>query len=146
MIDYIKNIAENSIFTGVTNICSILGFILTIIVAIKTSKINNILKYNDTIVTYNKERKSFKNIFEGHRKSIDEDGVKSNGILKDILKDVEEYSSKFEDILKYKEKILIYRFKNILKKEVDEVDFNKVSNYLAILTGRLSKKGDVKNG
>ena len=45
--------------------------------------------------TSNKERKSYQNVFEGHRQSIIEDEIKTDKILKDILKTVEAYRLNF---------------------------------------------------
>ena len=119
---------------------------MTLIVTIKTTKIAKILKYNQVTDTYNKERTAFQKAFEGHRSSIVEDGIKTDKILKDILKQVEAYRTKFNDILPLKERIALNSFVKILKKPAEEVDFNSVCNYLATLSGRLSKKEDKKNG
>jgi len=40
----------------------------------------------------------------------------------------------------------LFCFSQLLKKESDKVDYNKVSNYLAAISGRLSKKEDTRNG
>lgn len=150
MLDYLKASLEflgtNSIVLGICSLCAIVGFILTIFTLIRTVKISKILSYNSVTQTYNKERTAFAKTFEGHRKSIVEDDLKTNAILKEILKHVESYHVKFREILSFGEKILIWRFKMILQKEANDVDFNKVCNYLAKLSGRLSKKGDIKNG
>ena len=96
--------------------------------------------------SYNKERTAFQKAFEGHRSSIIEDEIKTDKILKDILKQVEAYRTKFNDILPLKERMALNSFVKILKKPAEEVDFNSVCNYLATLSGRLSKKEDKKNG
>ena len=77
---------------------------------------------------------------------VTEDGLKSQKLLKDILKNVEEYSVKFHEILSMKDKVTLFFFKRILMKEYEKVNWNKVSNYLATLSGRLSKKEEPKNG
>lgn len=119
---------------------------MTLIVTIKTTKIAKILKYNHITDTYNRERMGFQKAFEGHRSSIIEDDIKTDKILKDILKQVEAYRTKFNDILSIKERLALNSFVKILKKSAKEVDFNSVCNYLATLSGRLSKKEDKKNG
>ena len=139
-------LGTNEIIMGISSLCGIVGFILTILVSIRTSKINKILKYNQTTEQYNKERLRFQRAFEGHRKSIVEDNIKTEKIIKDILKNVEEYRIKFDFILSLKTKITLYLFIFILKKDYKKVDFNKVCNYLAILSGRLSKKEEKING
>lgn len=145
-MDLLKEIATNEIIQGVSTSIGIIGFILTIFVSVKTKKISKILKYNDVISTYNSERTAYQNTFEGHRKSIIDDNIKTNVILKDILKNVEGYRVKFYEILSLREKIDLHLFKKLLKKEANDVDFNKVCNYLAALSGRLSKKENKKNG
>jgi hypothetical protein len=137
---------SNEIVLGVATLCGIAGFVLTIIVTIRTAKISKILRYNQVTSQYNKERTGFQKTFEGHRKSIIEDGLQSDKLLKDILKNVEAYRSKFQEILSLKDRFTLFMFVRLLKKESNKVNFNSVCNYLAILSGRLSKKEDKKNG
>ena len=146
MLDFLKFFGTNEIILGVCSLLGISGFVMTLIVTIKTTKIAKILKYNQVTDTYNKERTAFQKAFEGHRSSIVEDGIKTDKILKDILKQVEAYRTKFNDILPLRERIALNSFVKILKKPAEEVDFNSVCNYLATLSGRLSKKEDKKNG
>lgn len=145
IFDLLKKIATNEIVQGFSTSIGIIGFILTIFVSVKTKKISKILKYNDVISTYNSERIGYQNTFEGHRKSIIDDNIKTNVILKDILKNVESYRVKFYEILSLREKISLYFFKILLKRDAKDVDFNKVCNYLSILSGRLSKKENIRN-
>lgn len=146
MLDFLSFLGTNEIILGVCSLLGITGFIMTLIVTIKTTKIAKILKYNQVTDTYNKERTAFQKAFEGHRSSIIEDEIKTDKILKDILKQVEAYRTKFNDILPLKERMALNSFVKILKKPAEEVDFNSVCNYLATLSGRLSKKEDKKNG
>lgn len=146
LLELFISFGTNQIVQSVSSICGIIGFALTILVTIRTSKISKILKYNATTSQYNKERTAFQKAFEGHRDSITMDGVRSEKLLKDILKNVEEYHVKFSDILPARDKLVIFFFKRILMKEPQKVNWNTVSNYLAILSGRLSKKEEPKNG
>lgn len=146
LIDFFELLGTNPIVLGVCSLLGIIGFLLTVFVAIRTSKISKILKYNRVTEAFNKERLSFQKTFEGHRKSIIEDDIKTDKILKDILKNVEAYRVKFNDILPISERIKLFFFIRLLKKKADKVDFNSVCNYLATFSGRLSKKGDRKNG
>ena len=88
MLDFLKFFGTNEIILGVCSLLGIAGFIMTLIVTIKTTKIAKILKYNQVTDTYNKERTAFQKAFEGHRSSIIEDEIKTDKILKDILKQV----------------------------------------------------------
>lgn len=146
LLELFISFGSNRIVQSVSSICGIVGFALTILVTIRTSKISKILKYNATTSQYNKERTAFQKAFEGHRDSITMDGVRSEKLLKDILKNVEEYHVKFSDILPVRDRLVIFLFKRILMKEPQNVNWNTVSNYLAILSGRLSKKEELKNG
>jgi len=59
---------------------------------------------------------------------------------------VEAYRAKFSEILSWREKIRLAMFIKQLKKEPNQADYNLICNYLASISGRLSKKGDMKNG
>ena len=79
-------LGTNSIALGIASLCGIIGFVLTIFVAIRTSHINKLLKYNETVSEYNKKKQGFQRTFDGHRISILEDENKTDRLLKDILK------------------------------------------------------------
>ena len=139
-------LGTNQYILGVASLCGIVSFILTVIVTIRTAKISKILKHNEITSRYNKERTGFQKAFEGHRKSITVDGLRSKQLLTDILKNVEAYRAEFSEILSWHEKVRLTMFIKQLKKKPEQADFNSISNYLASISGRLSKKGDMKNG
>lgn len=143
---FLSFLGTNPYALGISSLCGIISLVLTIIVTIKTSKISKILRHNEIISRYNKERIGFQNTFEGHRKSITVDGLRSKQLLTDILKNVEAYRTKFSEILSWHEKIRLALFIRQLKKQPEQADYNLISNYLASISGRLSKKGDMKNG
>ena len=146
MIDFLKLLGINPVILGVVSICSILGFILTVVVTIRTAKISRILQFNDAANEYNKERQAFQKAFDGHRSSILEDNNKSDKLLKDILALVESYDLKFHKLLSARERFVLWRFKKTLMGKSEKVDFNSVCNYLAKLSGRLSKKEENRHG
>ena len=146
ILDFLRFMGTNTIALGIASICGIIGFILTLIVTIRTSNISKVLKHNAITSTYNRERKAFQNAFDGHRASILEDDMKTDRHLKAVLANVESYYAEFHSILSVREKIILWRFKKVLKKEAKQVNFNTVCNYLALLSGRLSKKEVKKNG
>lgn len=146
MIDFLNLLGTNPVILGVVTICSILGFILTVVVTVRTAKISRILQFNDAANEYNKERQAFQKAFDGHRSSILEDDNKTDKLLKDILALVESYDSKFHKLLSVREKYILWRFKKILMGKSNKVDFNSVCNYLAKLSGRLSKKEENRHG
>lgn len=139
-------LATNEVIIATASICGIAGFLLAIIVSIRTARIGRILKYNQTATQYNKERKSYQNVFEGHRASIFEDGLRSDKLLNDILRNVEAYQSEFHEILSFREKITLFMLKHSLKKKSDSTNYNAIANHLATLSGRLSKKEEQRNG
>ena len=146
VVRFLGFLGKNEIVLGVCSLLSIIGFVLTLFVTFKTSKIAKVLKYNQVTDVYNKERKSYQKTFEGQRRSIIEDGIKTDKILKDILKNIEAYRLMFNDILLLRERRSLLKFIKILKKPANEVEFNEVCKYLATLSGRLSKREDKKNG
>ena len=144
--DILKFFGTNEVVLGIASLVGIIGFVLTIIVSFRTAKISRILKYNQVTSQYNRERLGFQRAFIGHRNSIVEDNIRTDKLLKDILQNVEEYRSKFKEILPLWEKITLFMFVQLLKKESKKVNYNTVCNYLAILSGRLAKKEDTRNG
>ena len=149
LLQFIENsirfFATNEIVLGIASIVGIAGFVLTIIVTLQTAKIKKILQFNQVTEQYNKERTAYQKTFEGHLKSIMEDNIKSDKILKEILKHVEGYRVKFDPLLSYREKKELLSFIEILKKQAGDVDWNHICNHLSTLSGRLTKKGDKKN-
>lgn len=137
---------SNEVVLGIASICGIAGFILTVIVSIRTAKIGKILKYNQIASQYNRDRKAYQNVFEGHQASIFEDNIRSDKLLKTILKDVEAYQFQFHEILSVRERVTLLLLKHFLKKESKCANYNTIGNYLAFLAGRLSKKEEKKNG
>ena len=144
----LRFLGTDPIVLGIATISGIVGFILTIVVAIKTANINKVLKYNRITEQYNDDRMSFQRSFDGYKTTIIVDKLKTENLLKDILTKVESYRANFDEIISIREKITLNLFIRILKKdfnEIDESDWNKICNYLAKLSGRLTKKEEQKN-
>ncbi len=144
----LRFLGTDPIVLGIATISGIVGFILTIVVAIKTANINKVLKYNRITEQYNDDRMSFQRSFDGYKTTIIVDKLKTENLLKDILTKVESYRANFDEIISVREKITLNLFIRILKKdfnEIDESDWNKICNYLAKLSGRLTKKEEQKN-
>ena len=145
IIDILCFLGTNKLVLGICSLFGIISFCLTIFITYRTNKITKILHYNRITETYNKEHLAYLKTFEGHITSIIDDGINTNKILKGILRDIISYKTKFDVILTLREKYELYKFKKLLQKKAERVDFNEICNHLAILTGRLSKKGDKKN-
>ena len=146
ILKFLTFMGTNEVILGISSIVGIVGFVLTIIVSIRTEKIAKILKYNQITSQYNKERAGYKKAFQGHMESIMNDGIQTDAILKSILQNVEEYRLKYGEILSIKEKITLFFFVRQLKKKASDADFNKINNYLAKLSGRLAKKEEIRHG
>lgn len=141
-------LGTDPIVLGIATVCGIIGFVLTIFVTIKTAKINKVLKYNKVTEQYNDDRKSYQRCFDGYKTTIIEDDLKTEKILKDLLSKVEAYLANFNEIISLREKFTLNIFIRVLKKDYNELtdsDWNTICNYLAKLSGRLSKKEDQKN-
>ena len=146
ILRFLQFMGTNSVILGIASISGIAGFCITIIVALRTVRINKILQFNEVASAYNKTRRAFQKTFDGHRTSILEDNNRTDVLLKDILKQVESYDAQFHELLSLKERIVLWRFKRILRKRYDKVSFIAVCNHLAELSGRLSKHEEKKNG
>lgn len=144
--DILSFLGTNKIVLGICSLLGIIGFCITTFIALRTRRIERVLRYNSIMDQYNKDRGAFQKTFEGHIASILDDKIFSDRILKNILRNVEAYRTKFKDILSFSEKIELYRFCRLLRKRSADVDPNEVCNYLATMSGHLSKKGDKKNG
>ena len=64
IIDMLKFFGKNEVILGIVSLTGIIGFVLTIFVSIRTSKISKILKHNQLTSQYNKERLAFQRTFE----------------------------------------------------------------------------------
>lgn len=146
MMKVLKFLGTNEIVLGICSLIGIVSFCMTLYVSIKTANIAKILRYNQITDKYNSERKAFLRTFEGHKASILEDGIRSEKILKDILKHVEAYRLKFSEILTWREKLTLSIFVWVLKRPADKVNFNTVCNHLSLLSGRLLKEEERRNG
>lgn len=146
LTNFLTIMGSNVLILGIASCCGIAGFVLTIIVSIRTHNISKILKQNQIAAQYNVERLEYRNLFTGHKQSILEDGIWSDKLLKDILQDIQGYQSKFDSILTFKDRIMLFCFKHHLQKKSNDVDRNKICNYLATLSGKLEKTGDIKHG
>ena len=146
IFDILSFLGTNKIVLGIVSLLGILSFCLTTFIALRTRKIEKVLRYNSVMDLYNKERVAFQKTFEGHVASIIDDKIFSDKILKNILRNVEAYRTKFNGIFSFRENFELYRFCRLLRKRSADVDANEVCNYLVTLSGRLSKKGDKKNG
>ena len=145
IIDTLNFFGTNETILGIVSIVGIVGFILTVIVTVKTGAISKILKYNQVTDNYNENREGYLRAFEGHRKSITELNDKSEKLLKTILAQVESYRVNFGEIISRSEMKTLNNFIGLLEQEANAVDWNEVCNYLAKLSGRLSKKEEKKN-
>ena len=100
IIDMLKFFGENEVILGIVSLTGIIGFVLTIFVSIRTSKISKILKHNQLTSQYNKERLAFQRTFEGHRNSIIVDGLRLLNLVQSQFPSADAF---IDDFLKVKE-------------------------------------------
>lgn len=130
----------NEFILGIATLAGLLGFVLTLSVAIRTSKISRILRRNTLIQDYNKNRNTYAKVFTGHRDSILRDGLRTDLLWNDILKTVVEYKAKYSKLPSTGERINLWRLYNLLNKKCTDTNFLKVAKKLSILAGYLQKK------
>ena len=134
----------NEFILGLATITGLLGFVLTVFVTIKTTRISKILKRNLLIQDYNRHRSAYAKMFIGHRDSILKDGLRTELLWTDILKTVVEYNTRYSQLSSIRERLFLWRLLHLLKKKNSDANFTKVATRLAILAGYLQKK-EVKN-
>lgn len=120
-----------------------MGFSLTIYLTIKTKNIDKQLKHRDLVRKYNSERKGLVKKFTAHRKLILQSKFQTRETVSDILTDLEAYSCNYSKLFSLSQKIEVLLFRRLLRKDYGNIKFNRVSQSLSMLIGRLSKEEDL---
>lgn len=107
IVDLLRFFGKDEIVLGIASLVGILGFILTVFVSIRTANISKILRSNQLTNQYNRERLAFQKAFIGHQKSILEDGIRTDKLIKDILQQAESYRTKYSEIMTLYEKLKV---------------------------------------
>lgn len=126
------------------SVTGLIGFIMTVIVAIKTKNISKKLEFITTAERYNDNKTRYREKLKGHKDSIDDFGLNKQLVI-DILIDVRSFLAEYKLILSYPElfkiKFIIIRY---LESNYYELDSHKINQYLAYIIGRLSKEETIK--
>jgi len=137
VIPIIEALVANPFFALIGTAASILGLVLTIIVALKTKSIGKQLnemrikkRYNETRTLYNAKLKAA-------LKSILDDDITQPSFIKELLQTVREYENLYGDLLSATDKFHIRRLKKELEKPNPQINFNLVTNDITYLTARL---------
>lgn len=146
LVRVLRFLGSDSLALGIVSICSVLSFAISIVVSHRTARISKVIKYNSTIDGYNKKKQVYQKIFEGHRMSIQVDEIHTDRLLKDILKNTDEFDWLFHKVIDFPTRVLIWKLKIALRKEAKRADFNRICNCLAALSARLSERKDRLNG
>ena len=78
--------------------------------------------------------------------NVSDDNNYTDRLLKDILKNTEEFDWLFHKVIDFQTRVLIWKLKVTLRKEAKRADFNRICNCLAALSARLSERKDRLNG
>lgn len=65
-------------------------------------------------------------------------------MVSDILTDLEAYLCNYSELFSLSQKIEVFLFRCLLRKNYENIDFDKVSHSLSVLIGRLSKEEDLQ--
>lgn len=144
--DTIKWLGTNEYILGFISLLSIVGFIITIVVERRTATLNKVLKHNELVTAYNKDRLAYSKLFLGHHNSIVQDNDHSDALIDDILKGLTEFKVKYAKLLTIKMKWAVWELERQLMKKSDKVNFHSVAKRLTILSGFLGKKEETING
>ncbi len=120
------------------SICSILGFILSLYVAIKSKSISKELKEISTKKIYACERTTLIKHFEGYRMSIIEDGNRNPTMRHNLLTEVYAFEKQYFLLLNCIDKITLVCFKGQLKRQ--KPNYNKICTYIDYFVAKFNVK------
>lgn len=139
-INLILDLNNSALFTFIVSITGLIGFIMTIFVAIRTKKIDVKLEHITAAKSYNRNKVKYREKFKGHKASIDNSGL-SRGLVTDILADFYSFREQYKIILSYPEKFKInFVIIKYLESNYYKLDSHKINQHLAYIIGRLSKE------
>ena len=143
--DALKWLGTNEYILGFISLLSIIGFGITILVERRTATINQVLKHNELVTAYNKDRMAYANAFYGHHNTLlnSEHSVVQ---INDVLRTLTEFKTKYNKLLTLKMKWQVWRLERQLMKENNRINYHKVSKQLTVLAGFLGKKEEKING
>ena len=125
---------------------TVIGFILTIFVFLRTKKISKILKHNSIAEKYNCERKLYCAKFSGHSSSIIKDDVHDRALISSIHYDLTSFREKFRPVLPINKRIQYFYLSHYLSKDHSKINFHKVTVNLTKICGYLEKEEEINHG
>lgn len=126
----LKWFGENTYILGLCSIVTLVGFLITIYVFLKTKSIDSALKNYKRIEKFNKEGCKYKRNFKNHQKSLINDNVPIRKLKIDILNDLRVSEIKFETVFNRKEKKCFKEIITNIEKE-DQNDSEYIANELS---------------
>ncbi|MBX4265899.1 hypothetical protein [Clostridium estertheticum] len=142
MYKLIDNINKHPYFLFSASFSSILGLLLSVYIVYKSWNISKLLNHMETAKDYNLCRTQFIQRFKGHKSSILIDENYSKQIVHDILEDVFRFEVQYKPLLSNIDLFKFFFIKHYLKKRFNNINFDKICNYLDYLIGRNYKKED----
>lgn len=130
--------ANNKIILGICSITSLIGFVMTIYVTIKTKSIDKKMLEYKLIQHFNRKRSQYINTLQSYQTSLLEDDVDIDKIKTNILNDINIIYESYSYIFKLSQKFTIYRLRKELEKS-EGLDTNYICNLLSKVIAYLSK-------
>ncbi|MCM1263614.1 MAG: hypothetical protein NC313_12950 [Butyrivibrio sp.] len=130
-------LAKSDIFTALCSIVTLVGFLITIYISLKTKSINQRLEVYKRTKEFNTKRKKYILTLEGYQKSLTEDGIDIYKIKINILNDINIINESFRTIMKVNQRIVVCRLKKELEKS-KSINTNRVCNLLSQIRAYMS--------
>lgn len=121
-------------------ICGIIGFVLSLFIFFTTNSVKREIKRRKEVNKYNRERVKLQKILKGYIDSINDDSIKTRGLVSDILVYIGKIENQFSGLLHISEKWELHILKLQLHRKHEKIDFDSVSKGLATFIGQLSKE------
>lgn len=137
-------VANNDIFTFVCGVITVIGFVITIYISVKTKSIHKRIHQYKSAQIFNKRRKQYISTLKGYQNAIFADDVDIHNNKMNLLNDINIIGEAFDDILPFKHKILLWRLRRELERE-KIISKNKVCNLISKIIAFLSKEKENNN-
>jgi len=122
---------------------SVVGFVMTVYVSLKTKSISKILKLRKSKEKYNLQRHEYSERFQSYRDSILIDNNYNKAFINKILVDFHQLKN-FRDMFNNKEKKIIKsEIKKLEDKNMTTKDFKETTDNLAYFISRFNEREDL---
>lgn len=144
MLSLIENIfrwcvkvIESDLFTVICGIITVIGFLMTVYISIKTKSIHKRIAEYKVVSSFNKNRKKYQKTFEGYQNAISQDDVDIYKTKINMLNDVNTVREAYSKIWSWRQKLLLLCLKKELEKK-EGINVNKICNWMSKLIAVLS--------